>query len=84
MSRDRDLWGADAEAVRAAINALFGQHPERGGTERERAAYEVVRAVKPILTTKLVAALEHAAGQYGPVTDEQRNEWMALVLEAKE
>lgn len=31
------------------------------------------------LAEELRDALETAAGQYGPVTDEQRNEWMALV-----
>jgi hypothetical protein len=26
-------------------------------------------------------ALQTAAGQYGPITDEQRNEWLALTQE---
>jgi hypothetical protein len=30
---------------------------------------------------RLRDALETAAGQYGPVTDEQRNEWLGLVQE---
>lgn len=77
--RDRHLWGEDGPAVRAGVDALRGQHPERGGTEREHAAFMVVLAVKPIVTAKLAAALEQAAGQYGPITDEQRNEWLALV-----
>lgn len=42
------LWGEDAEAVEAAVEALFGHHPERGGVERAQAAYAVVAAVKPI------------------------------------
>jgi hypothetical protein len=29
-------------------------------------------------------ALETAAGQYGPITDEQRNEWMGYVKEFDE
>lgn len=31
------------------------------------------------LFKELRDAFETAAGQYGPVTDEQRNEWLALV-----
>jgi hypothetical protein len=83
LSREEALWGADAEAVRAGAAALFGHHPERGRDEREQAAYAVVQAARPALTRKLADALERAAGQYGPVTDEQRNEWFALVLEAR-
>jgi hypothetical protein len=51
------LWGEDAEAVEVAVDALFGHHPERGGAEREQAAYAVVLAVKRVLLSKVVAEL---------------------------
>lgn len=43
---DEALWGEDAAAVRAASEALFGHHPERGGHERDQAAFAVVQAIK--------------------------------------
>jgi hypothetical protein len=55
--RDRDLWGQDAEAVRAAVDALFGHHPERGGPEREQAAFAVVKAVRPIIEAQVRSEL---------------------------
>lgn len=54
------LWGEDAEAVEAAIAALFGQHPERGGSERAQAAYAVVQAVKPIILAQATDSVEPA------------------------
>lgn len=51
-SADEILWGEDAAAVRAAADAMFGHHPERGGPEREQAAYAMLQAVKPILANK--------------------------------
>jgi hypothetical protein len=46
---NKTLWGEDAEAVAAAVNALSGQHPERGGIELEQAAFAVVQAIKPLI-----------------------------------
>lgn len=44
--RDEILWGADAPVVRVISDALFGQHPERGGQEREQAAFAIVQALR--------------------------------------
>lgn len=43
------LWGDDAPLVAAAVAALHGHHPERGGLEREQAAFAVIQAVKRVL-----------------------------------
>lgn len=44
------LWGDDFKLVRAASEALTGHHPERGGQEKEQAAFVVVQAVKEALS----------------------------------
>jgi hypothetical protein len=39
----------DHPAVHAGAEALFGQHPERGGQERDQAVFAVLTAALPYL-----------------------------------
>lgn len=42
-----DNFDIDHPAVQAGVEALFGQHPERGGPERQQAAFAVIQAALP-------------------------------------
>ncbi len=46
MGAEADLWGDDAAAVAAGLEALDGHHPERTLSEREAAVAAVVRAAR--------------------------------------
>lgn len=58
--RSKLLWGDDAAAVEAALEALSGHHPERSVQEREQAMYAVVRAVRSRERERLERALHLA------------------------